>query len=118
MRRVLEYDMTNVVQLPQRKPALDFITVPIDISSPLEDGDLVAGQFGRKGPVQLDWWSPPDGRGHGGRFCKRGSEDECACLGPMRYWPRDLERGCIKILGKCRPGILKGMSRSLLNLVG
>jgi hypothetical protein len=105
--------MTNVIELPKPKPRFQFVTVPIDISSPLSDCDLVAWQM-RKGEGQtgfdprilFDYWSPPDGRGDGGQFVKRGSPRECAYLGPMRYWPEDVERGRIKILGKVRYGLL------------
>ncbi len=48
--------------------------------------------------VAFGYWFGPSGRDCNGRFVKRGSELECAYLGPMKYTARDSQRG-LKILG-------------------
>jgi hypothetical protein len=88
--------MTNVV--PFRKanpPSLHcfFLQTLVDPNTPLEEGDLVAGQFVPGKEVMFSYWLGPTGRDCDGRFIKKGSPHEATRLDWMKYTEDSLRRG-------------------------
>ncbi len=76
--------------------------VVIDGRKPIEDGDLVAWQWGGD-KIMFSEWGAPNGRDSNGRFVPRGDPRECASLDGLRYCPNDTSeklRWPIKVLGR------------------
>jgi hypothetical protein len=89
----------------QRVHKFKALTVFIDDTAPLQDGDLVAWTMPNKsgecdGRTMFGHWYGPEGRDGNGRFCHKGSPDEIAHIEFFKYCARDVERGLLKIYGK------------------